>query len=1119
VAQQVEILSLNIDTKQLVSKLAETKSAIEQLQASQKALQQAGQASSQEYIKQSATLKNLQSQYNKQHNVLTQIEAAQKDAASASAAMTTALKREVTSIDAATENNKQLRAVRNQVNASSLEGKAVIDALNKKINENTEFIKANTSELEKSKMNVGNYKQSISEALDAINPFNGGIAAFNERSKEAGGAGNLFKQSFTQLSQGIMGATKAGLTFIATPIGAAIAALTAAFAAGKAIFDYNQGLQEANKELKALGVNAADLSNVRSEVQATAETFDKDFKEIASAANSLAKSFGISMSESNNVIAQGLANGGAQNEEFLDSLSEYDTFFQNAGYSATEFANIVNQGFSAGVYSDKLPDALKEADLSLKEQTKSTRDALVNAFGAPFTDEILKKVRVGEITTKEALDSISKKAGESSLTQQQYAQLTADVFKGAGEDIGGSAKFFDILGQAAKKNIGDTASAQLQLQQSTEQLNKAQADLFEVKGFGDMWTGIKIVSTDALTAMLKYIADVKKDIQPLIDFVGIVLANAFTTLKTTVSVAFNVIANSFKVIANAVSTFFNFFKALVSGDFSGAISALKNGFTNLLNIVNNTFGSIKNNILDGLKAIVGNVAPILNALGVDVEKLQKKLEGLKSKNLDINTSTIETKTTSTKGVKNKKVVADKPTDDDSKRVADEQAKIRAEKQKTADAAIAAVKEEIDYYVASQGIKKKSLADQLKFEEQLLSKRMALAETEYKAGKISKTQYETQKLNLSNEYLKKQGNLILGEAEKEINNYRKSIELKQKDDKKFTEDKLAQRVAENNNLLAKEIEYHQLRRDNGLINEQEYLDAVTALKEQNRVKNEEAQKLLDEAVKEQQMLDLENKNTEDQARAEDDFELQQIRLKQKYDADIKAARDAGKTTSLIEKDYKKESEKIEAEKQNAKLTMAANTLGSLTSLLGEESAAGKATALAQALINTYLGITAGVKLGFPAAIPAVAAAAATGFGAVKNITATSVKRAEGGEIPTLRAGLINNGANLPIPLSNGDDTLAYVGQGEVILNQEQQRRAGGSMFFRNLGVPGFADGGIIGGNTNLAPQGMKIDMDALAAKIGEQVGKANLNLPAPVTRIDDITTSQNTITKIREGANL
>jgi hypothetical protein len=63
------------------------------------------------------------------------------------------------------------------------------------------------------------------------------------------------------------------------------------------------------------------------------------------------------------------------------------------------------------------------------------------------------------------------------------------------------------------------------------------------------------------------------------------------------------------------------------------------------------------------------------------------------------------------------------------------------------------------------------------------------------------------------------------------------------------------------------------------------------------------------------------------------------------------------------------------------------------------AAGKAAALAQAVINTYQGITAGIKLGYPAAIPAVAAA--TGwFCAVKTLLIPKYQHVLGGAIPTL-----------------------------------------------------------------------------------------------------------------------
>ena len=53
----------------------------------------------------------------------------------------------------------------------------------------------------------------------------------------------------------------------------------------------------------------------------------------------------------------------------------------------------------------------------------------------------------------------------------------------------------------------------------------------------------------------------------------------------------------------------------------------------------------------------------------------------------------------------------------------------------------------------------------------------------------------------------------------------------------------------------------------------------------------------------------------------------------------------------------EDEKNEKIKNAAQISMVKNTLGNMSTLFDDQSAAGKATAAAAALINTYQGITA------------------------------------------------------------------------------------------------------------------------------------------------------------------
>lgn len=123
---------------------------------------------------------------------------------------------------------------------------------------------------------------------------------------------------------------------------------------------------------------------------------------------------------------------------------------------------------------------------------------------------------------------------------------------------------------------------------------------------------------------------------------------------------------------------------------------------------------------------------------------------------------------------------------------------------------------------------------------------------------------------------------------------------------------------------------------------------------------------------------------------------------------------------------------------------------VANLLGQDTVAAKAIAVANALINTYQGIAAGVKLGFPAAIPAVVAASATGFAAVKNIIATKIPgQGSGGSLP---AGA-NSGALAPIAPQATTTTLdqasingigaassrAFVLETDVTNNQERIAR--------------------------------------------------------------------------------
>ena len=112
---------------------------------------------------------------------------------------------------------------------------------------------------------------------------------------------------------------------------------------------------------------------------------------------------------------------------------------------------------------------------------------------------------------------------------------------------------------------------------------------------------------------------------------------------------------------------------------------------------------------------------------------------------------------------------------------------------------------------------------------------------------------------------------------------------------------------------------------------------------------------------------------------------------------------------------------------------------------------KRIAIIQAIIQGALAFQRALAQGsFLLAVPTGIAAAAQ----IATIAAQPL--AEGGVVTGQR---VNQKQNIPTR-SNGDNVLAYVKRGEVVLNQRQQSLLGGSPTFRKLGIKGFAEGGMV-----------------------------------------------------------
>jgi phage-related minor tail protein len=130
---------------------------------------------------------------------------------------------------------------------------------------------------------------------------------------------------------------------------------------------------------------------------------------------------------------------------------------------------------------------------------------------------------------------------------------------------------------------------------------------------------------------------------------------------------------------------------------------------------------------------------------------------------------------------------------------------------------------------------------------------------------------------------------------------------------------------------------------------------------------------------------------------------------------------------------------------------------------------KKIAIVQSIIQGALAVQRALN-SFPFPPLSTPQAIAAGvFSAIQTATIIAQPLAEGGVVTGQR---VNQKQNIPTR-SNGDNVLAYVKRGEVVLNQRQQSLLGGSPTFRRIGIKGFAEGGMVPPIS--APiQGMSID---------------------------------------------
>lgn len=399
------------------------------------------------------------------------------------------------------------------------------------------------------------------------------------------------------LSSNIKGVTKSAWAFIATPIGAAIAVLSGVALATKEWINYNEEVKKANITTSEItNLVGEELDQARIRAQALADVFEKiTFEENLETAKALVKAYGISYKDAFDLIEDSYVRGASVNKDFTDSVIEFSPIMAKAGFTAKENIDLINKAYENGLYKDKFIDSIHEVDTALTEQTNSTKEALENAFGEKFTKKLFKNISDGSITTKDAIKLIAKESQTAQLNVQQYGQLTADVFKSAGEDIAGSKKVLEVYNQALNQQQEALTPVQAEMKRLSDahlELKQAQDDALKSDSYAKFSNDVSIVWTKTKTFFYNSVGAIVHYFQQW--FLGVKigfsdLKIAFKSLPMRFSETKNIlvktaleIVGAFKYLGDAWSNLKDFDFKGVGKSFTQFGASIKNSASNAI---------------------------------------------------------------------------------------------------------------------------------------------------------------------------------------------------------------------------------------------------------------------------------------------------------------------------------------------------------------------------------------------------------------------------------------------------------------------------------------------------------------------------------------------------------
>nr|DAU02505.1 MAG TPA: tail length tape measure protein [Caudoviricetes sp.] len=352
-------------------------------------------------------------------------------------------------------------------------------------------------------------------------------------------------------------------------------------------------------------------------------------------------------------------------------------------------------------------------------------------------------------------------------------------------------------------------------------------------------------------------------------------------------------------------------------------------------------------------------------------------------------------------------------------------------------------------------------------------------------------------------------------------------------KELENDTIGMKIENEKSYVEESLKLEKYRLEQGLISKQEYANKEAEFNLGIRQLEMQRQEEQDALMREREATDAANLHELKMAEVTNEFDRRQMQLDAQYEQEMANAERIGADTALIQAKYEKAKEENTRARVNAELTMTAGLAGQMSTLLGEQSAIGKAFAVVQATINTYLGATKALASGGILGIAQAAVVIAFGMKQVATIAKqkdpdtkinTSVKKyAKGGQIygrSHAQGGVTFRGDNGQVFEAEGGENVYIMkktASAEINALSALNEAHGGNSFGTS-GLYKFADGGMVAGlseanrvvkqagSTNLSNE----SINQLAGVVIDAV----MSMPNPVVSVQDINSGQNDVSVVR-----